>query len=214
MQSQRFVAFIDCNFLGFDAGKDTQPDPNLANFYREFLGNEDAKVNVPSRVVFLANNGLKPSLNLGKHGIFAQAIIEGLKGKADAEGYEPDGNITVSELAKFVRKEQHRLARNNGKTDEEKGQIPVILEGQTNDFIVSHNPRRLSPGRQARLAKFDKLAQQAKPRQGWSPRRGITSWSACPSSRRSKSLRKAYQKLADGKIDVAAFETERKTILD
>ncbi len=41
LKSQRFVAFIDCNFLGFDAGKETAPDPKLENFYREFLGPED-----------------------------------------------------------------------------------------------------------------------------------------------------------------------------
>src|SRR6185295_10506572 len=117
MQSQRFVAFVDCNFLGFDAGKETSPDPNLANFYREFLGNDDAK-SAPSRAVFLANSGLKPSLNLGEHGIFAQALIEGLKGQADKDGYEADGNVTVGELAKFVRKEQHRLAMEKGGTDE------------------------------------------------------------------------------------------------
>ena len=43
VKSQRFVAFLDCNFLGFDAGKETAPDPNLDKFYREFLGNEDDK---------------------------------------------------------------------------------------------------------------------------------------------------------------------------
>src|SRR5439155_17377339 len=113
-------------------GKEPPPDPKLENFYREFLGNDEGKsATLPSRILFLANNGLKPSMNLGTHGIFAEAVIEGLKGKADAEGYEPDGNITVGELAKFVRSEQHRLAVENGKSDEERGQLPIVLEGQT-----------------------------------------------------------------------------------
>jgi C-terminal peptidase prc len=212
LQSQRFVAFLDCNFLGFNAGKDSAPDPKLENFYREFLGNEDAKVNLPSRIVFLANSGLKPSLNLGEHGIFAQAVIEGLKGKADAEGYEPDGNITVSELAKFVRKEQHRLAVDNGTSDEEKGQLPVVLEGQTNDFIISHNPEAY-PKAVRRLAKFDSMAQN----QGLDrdlAEEGHHLLERMPKLEAKQALRKAYQKLADGGSDVAAFQTERKSILD
>jgi carboxyl-terminal processing protease len=213
LQSQRFVAFIDCNFLGFNAGKDAQPDPNLANFYREFLGNDDVKAaNVPSRVVFLANNGLKPSLNLGAHGIFAQSIIEGLKGAADAEGYESDGNITVGELAKFVRKEQHRLALEHGQSDEEKGQLPIVLEGQTNDFIISHNPAAF-PKAQERLAKFDKLALDQDLAKALREE-GHHLLERMPKLEAQQSLRKAYQKLADGKTDLAAFQNERKGILD
>src|SRR5262249_29270996 len=41
LKSQRFVAFLDVNFRGFDIGKDSAPDPNLANFYKEFTGKED-----------------------------------------------------------------------------------------------------------------------------------------------------------------------------
>lgn len=213
LQSQRFVAFVDCNFLGFDSGKDPKPDPNLANFYREFQGNDDVKVsNIPSRVVFLANNGLKPSQNLGEHGIFAQAVIEGLKGKADAEGYEPDGNITVGELAKFVRKEQHRLALENGKSDEEKGQLPIVLEGQTNEFIVSHNPK-VHPKATERLAKFAKLAQDENLDKALTEE-GHNLLERMPKLEAQQTLRKAYQKLADGQLDVTAFKQERENILD
>ncbi len=170
VKSQRFVAFLDCNFLGFDAGKETAPDPNLDNFYREFLGNEDAKAsNMPSRVVFLANNGLKPSLNLGEHGIFAQAIIDGLKGKADTEGYEPDGNITVERTGEVRSRGaappgdgQRQIGRRKGPTAVHPGE-----PGQR--FHHRPQPGGLSGGttapRQVRAA-----APRAKPRQG--PRRG------------------------------------------
>src|SRR5262249_16943643 len=82
LQSNRFVAFIDVNFLGLDAGKEPTPDPNLQNFYREYLGNEEVKGSSTSRAVFLANSGLKPSLDLDKHGVFAQVLLDGLSGKA------------------------------------------------------------------------------------------------------------------------------------
>src|SRR5207247_619308 len=96
-----------------------------------------------------------------KHGIFTQTLLNGLNGKADDEGYEPDGNITINELAKFFRKELHALAVKNGKFDEEKGQTGAVLEGQTNDFIVSFNPAA-NPQAKERLAKFDKLAGEQK----------------------------------------------------
>ncbi|MCI0638356.1 MAG: S41 family peptidase [Gemmataceae bacterium] len=211
LQSQRFVAFVDCNFLGFDAGKEG-PDPNLANFYREYLGNEDAKIAAPSRVVFLANQGLKPSLNLGEHGIFAQVLIDGLAGKADKEGYEADGNITIGELVKFVRKEQPRLARENGKSDDEKGQLPVILEGQSSDFIIERNPAAF-PKARARLAKFEKLGEELKLEKNI-VEEGVNLLTRMPKLEARQALRKTYQKLADGEFDSKAFAAARDNILD
>src|SRR5262245_61321197 len=40
-KSQQFCVFLDVNFKGFDSGKETVADVNLANMFREFLGNED-----------------------------------------------------------------------------------------------------------------------------------------------------------------------------
>lgn len=211
LQSQRFIALLDCHFLGFDAGADAPPDPNLANFYREFLGNDDGKT-APSRAVFLANNGLKPSLNLGEHGIFAQALIAGLTKDADFEGYEPDGNITVGELAKYVRKEQHRLAMEKGVTDDEKAQLPIILEGQTSDFIAGVNPTAYPRARE-RLAKFAKLAKELELDTKLAEE-GQTLLGRMPKLEAQQSIRKAFQKLVDGKTDLAAFHAERGKILE
>ena len=212
VRSERVVAFVDCNFLGFDAGNEAAPDPNIEKFYREFLGNDDKGSSVTGRIVFLANNGLKPSLNLGKHGVFAQSVIAGLKGKADTEGYEADGNITVRELAKFVAKEQHRLAVANGKTDEEKEQLPYVLENLTSDFIISHNPAAY-PAAQERLAKFEKLAREQNIDNALAEE-GQHLLECMPKLEARQSLRKAYQKLTDGKEDLGAFQNERTSILD
>jgi len=211
LKSLKFCAFLDVNFLGFDSGKEAAPDPNLTNFYREFLGNEDAK-SEPSRVVFLANSGLKPSVVLKKHGAFAQVLIDGLSGKADSEGYEPDGVITVNEMVKYVRKELPDLNRSNGKNDEEKGQNPVILEGQTSDFVLDLNPA-VYPKVKERLSKFDKLVMEKKLDKQIAEE-GHNLLSRMPKLEAQQSLRKVYQKLVDGKIDVAAFTTERKTIME
>src|SRR5262249_6104301 len=68
LKSNRFVAFLDVNFKGFDSGMEKAPDLNLLNLYREYLGKDEDKAPVVSRVVFLANTGVKPSLDLEKHG--------------------------------------------------------------------------------------------------------------------------------------------------
>jgi carboxyl-terminal processing protease len=213
MQSQKFVALVDVNFLGFDSGKEAPPDPNLQNFYKEYLNADDsAKAVSPNRVVFLPNSGLKPSLDLGKHGIFTQALLNGFGGKADSEGYEPDGNITINELVKFFRKDLHDLALEHGKFEDEKGQHPAVLEGHTLDFIVGHNPATY-PKAQERLAKFDKLAADQKLEKNIAEE-GHNLLSRMPKLEAQQNVRKAYQKLVDGKSDVAAFLDQRKTILD
>lgn len=211
LKSQRVLAFVDVHFLGFNSGKETAPEPNLVNFYREFYGAEDTKGNNPSRVLFLANSGLKPSLNLKSHGIFAQVLLDALKGKADQEGYEPDGNITVGELIKFVRKELPNLARANGKTDEEKAQHPSVHEGQTSDFLVGHNPATFTQAHN-RLEKFDKLVQdKVVPKE--LGEEGHNLLSRMPKLEGHQKLRKAYQQFVDGGLELAAFQKERQAIL-
>jgi len=64
LRSQHFVAFLDVNFKGFDIGKEQAPDPNLGNFYREFLGKDDDKAPGSAGWFYLANTALKPSLDL------------------------------------------------------------------------------------------------------------------------------------------------------
>ena len=203
LKSQRFVAFLNVNFRGFNLGKETAPDPNLANFYKEFMGKEDEKSAAASRVVFLANNGLKPTLTTKDHSVFAQVLLEGLKGKADTFGYESDGLVTVEELAKFVRKEVPILNRQFGKTDEEKGQQPIVLEGQTSNFIIDLNPAVTAKTAQ-RVASFEKIAARAKLAKDLQEE-GRSLLTCMPKLEFQQNLRKTYQKLADDAIDVAAF---------
>lgn len=213
LPSRRFVALIDVNFLGFDAGKETPPDPNLQNFYREFFNaDESTKTPAPSRTIFLANTGLKPSIDLERHGIFTKVLLDGLDGKADVEGYEPDGNITVGELVKYVRKELPALARAKGKNDDEKGQTPIIFELQKTDFIIDFNPA-VHPQSVKRLARFDELARTKNlPKE--LAEEGHNLLERMPKLEAKQELRKAYQKLADGTIDVAALTARRKEVLE
>ncbi|MSQ94431.1 MAG: S41 family peptidase [Gemmataceae bacterium] len=213
LNSQRFVALVDVHFMGFDAGKEKAPEPNVQNFFREFLSQGDEEKDpAPSRVIFLANSGTKPSLNLAKHGILAQALLDGLNGKADTDGYEPDGNITVSELAKYIRKAVPDLARANGTTKPEKEQKAGVLESQSHDFILGYNPKAHAQAVN-RLKKFDTLAKDQNLDAKFAEE-GHNLLVRMPKLEARQSLRKGYQKLADGKIDVAGFSAERKTIME
>jgi C-terminal peptidase prc len=212
LKSQRFCAFVDVNFKGFDAGKETVADPDSGSLYREFLGKEDDIGPGQSRVLFLPTSNMKPSLDLAEHGIFAQTIGDGISGKADNFGYEADGVITVDELIKYVRKQLPELARTFGKTDEEKSQRPAILEGHARDFVLGMNPTAAALAKK-NLAEFEKVAKDSNLSKQLIEE-GTNYLSRMPKLEALQNLRKQYQKLADGKLTAAEFMKQRDTILE
>src|SRR5262249_28129612 len=139
LTSRKFCAFIDINFKGFNAP--TVPDPVLGlAAYSEFLGDESEEHNFkPGRVAFLATNGLSVSLDLKEHGLFTYPLLDGLKGAADKEGYEPDGLITVGELTEYLGKAIPELAKKHGK-DEEQDQMQFVLGDRTSLTPITTNP--------------------------------------------------------------------------
>lgn len=213
MPSQRVVVMIDVHFLGFDPGTEKMPDASTQKYYREFLGLGDGnKDDTPSRVIFMAGAASKLSLDLDKHGVFAQAVLDGLNGKADASGYEGDGSIMVTELAKYVRKAVPALAKEHGTTKEQKEQKSGVLEAQAADFVVAYNDtaRTLS---NERLKKFDALAKENKLDKKIAEE-GHNLLTRMPKLENQQSLRKLYQQLADGKLAVEAFNKDRADVVD
>jgi C-terminal peptidase prc len=208
--STKFLALVDVNFMGFDAGKESIPDFNPQNLVKDFLGTDETKDTVPSRVVMLPNNGLKPSLDLDQHGIFAQTILDGLKGKADIEGYGPDGNVTANELIKYLRKQLPALAHEHGRDDDEKGQLPVVIEGHSDDFVIDHNPAPYAKA-QERLKTFDALVKDLKMSRDVAEE-GRQMLGQMPKLEAQQTLRKAYESLADKQIDLEALLAKRKDI--
>ena len=190
------------------------PDTDVAKFYREFLGGEkDEDRPVPAgRVVFLANLGLKPSLDLADHGVFAQALLDGLKGAADKEGYGPDGYVTVDELVLYMSKEVPELVRKYGKTREEKEQRDYVFGGRTSHYELTRNPAVASIVAE-RLRKFEKLAADQH-LSGAIADEGRTLLRRMPKLEAQRSLRKEYEKLVDGSSSYDAFMAERAKILD
>src|SRR5207244_1748678 len=83
---------------------------------------------------------------------------------------------------------------------DEKGQQPVVIEAHNDDFVIGHNPTAFAKA-QAQVKAFKTLAAEKElPRE--ISDEGERFLSQMPKLDALRSLRKAYQQLADNKIDV------------
>src|SRR5713226_8313331 len=164
-KNTNFCGFIDVNYRGFDPGKETAPDANVNGFYKEFFGKEEdeEKATPTGRVVFWATMGLGQAIDLEKHGSFSQVLLDGLSGKADKEGYEPDGVVTVDELAEYVDKELGGIIRkrHGNNIREERRLYPFVVGGRSSHFELTRNPA-VTAKVQERLQQLAKLAEEKK----------------------------------------------------
>jgi C-terminal peptidase prc len=210
LKSQKFCAFIDVNFKGFEPGKDAPTEADPEKIYQEYFGDEKDEDEMPQkagRIVFAANDGVSPPIILEKHGLFAQVILDGLMGAADKEGYEPDGVVTIDELVEYVAKVMPELIRKQGKTDEEKKEYPQILGARLNHFILTENPA-VMPKVRERLAKLAQLKKDNKITAEVAEE-GQNLLSRMPKLEAQRNLRKEFQKLTDGGLEVKEFLDNR-----
>jgi C-terminal peptidase prc len=215
LKSQRFVAFVDVNFKGFDPGKEVVTEPkDPSDLYKIFLGNEDKEDHAPppGRVVFLASNGLSPTIDLDGDSLFDHLVVEGLKGAADKDGYEADGLITTDELSKYLEKQLPEMARQKGKTKEEKEQMALVLGGRGTSFPITHNPAAMVKA-QERLDKFAALAKDKKVTAEEADE-GLSLLTRMPKLKALQELRKTYQQYVDGALTLDQFHTEVQKIKD
>jgi C-terminal peptidase prc len=217
LQSHRVCMFVDVFFKGYKPtnGK-APPDPNVpaGSFYKEFLGKEsDEEESVaPGRALFLASDtGLFLSPDSDKHGTFAQVLLDGLKGKADTEGYEPDGVVTVDELRKYLKEHLPALVKERVSKEKERSAFAVAV-GQDAHIILTHNPAVQAKVNE-RLQKFAALAKDNK----FSPeviQEGKSLLGRMPKLESQRGLRKEYQALVDGKEPADKFLTNRSKIVE
>jgi carboxyl-terminal processing protease len=213
LKSNHLCAFVDVDFKGFTAAGPGVADVSLGTSpYKEFLGDDGTEEKLPihGRVVFLATNGLSESMDLKDHGLFTTAVLEGLKGAADTEGYEPDGIVTVDELSQFLEKRTRELARDNGKTKEQKQQQFYALNAVT-PFVLTTNPKAAAKAKE-RLEKFEAIAKQAKLSEKLVAE-GRRLLERMPKLEAQRKLRKEYQALADGTLTPEKFEQARTAVL-
>src|SRR6266849_3961314 len=213
-KNTNLCAFIDVNYRGFDAGKEAAPDANVNGFYKEFFGKEeDEEKPVPTgRVVFWATMGLGQAIDLEKHGSFTQVLLDGLAGKADKEGYEPDGIVTVDELAEYVDKELGGLVRKHAKTREERRLYPFVIGGRSSHFELTRNPA-VTAKIQERLEKLAKLSEENKISKERADE-GRKLLERMPKLESQRTLRKKYQQMVDGGLTSDDFEKARAEIMD
>jgi C-terminal peptidase prc len=208
-----FCAFMDVNYRGFDPGKEAIPDANATDLYKQFFGNDDEEKAVPTgRVVFWATMGTGQAVDLEKHGSFGQVILDGLSGKADKEGYEPDGIVTVDELSEYVDKELGAVIRKKAKKREELRLSPLVIGGRSSHFELTRNPA-VTAKVEERLAKLAKLQEENKISKERADE-GRKLLERMPKLESQRSLRKKYQQLVDSGLSSDDFEKARADILD
>jgi C-terminal peptidase prc len=135
-----------------------------------------------------------------------------MKGKADKEGYEADGVVMVNELVKYLDDELPRVAREVGKTKEEKSQAAIILRNPPTEFGLGRTPNA-APTAEKRLAALEEIAKTGRLAKDIAAE-GERFLTRMPKVKYQQELRKQYQKLADGTIKVVEFLKARKSIDD
>jgi C-terminal peptidase prc len=219
LQSHKVCLFVDVYFKGYKPDKGTPADPNVrgTSFYKEFLGKDSGDPEednpAPGRVLFLASgSGRFLSPDADKHGTFTRALLDGLKGNADKEGYEPDGVVTVDELGDYLKNALPALVKEHVANEKERPTFAVIA-GEDAHFVLTHDAAK-----EAEVNKrIDKFAGLAKDNNKLTPeivQEGKTLLNRMPRLESQRNLRKEYQALADGKETVDKFLENRAKLLD
>ena len=215
-KDRKLALLMDVAYKGFDAGKEAIPDPTLRDVTGAVFGGEEKgeAPNPTDRVLFLATDLGHESLTTkdGKQGLFAATVIEALKGKADTEGYEPDGLVTIDELFQYIEKAVADEARVIGKTSKDKEAVPFVIGEETSHFAVTKNPAATDKVNErlkklAELEKADKLPKEI-------AEEGKALLSRMPKLKAMQELRKKYQMLADFTLPPADFTKQRAELKD
>lgn len=214
LKADRFAVFLDVNFKGYKTTAKGIAEPSLGQTpYREFLGDDgtDDHGASPGHVVFLATNGLSASLNLPEQGLFAKTLVDGLSGKADTEGGEADGQVTVDEMVEYLEKKMTDKAREIGQTKQEKELISFVLGGRGNHYRLSINPEAAQKSAATVAAFRAKVAST--PALKSMEAEGLNLLESMPRLKALRNLRKSYETLAAGG-PVDAFEKNRLEIFE
>ncbi|MBY0457456.1 MAG: S41 family peptidase, partial [Gemmataceae bacterium] len=217
LRSQNVILMMDVQYKGgIDAGKEKIVEPSYGEIIKLVFGDEKDDNMLPAnRVVVMGNPPFQDALTKGEHGLFYSVLADGLSGKADEkpynEGYEPDGLVTTRELLKYLEKEIPNAARQVGKTDKEKELEPVFVGRGASKFWLTRNPT-VTDGVKKRTDALATLAKDGKLPPDLQ-KEGAGLLFRMPKLQWMQSLRKEYQKLADGG-DAAEFVKARKGLLD
>ena len=216
LKSQKLLFLMDVSYKGFDVGMEKVVEPTVSDFIKLTYGDADREEeSLPSnRVLIFGNLPFRQPLTKGAHGLFYATLADGLSGKADEApyfiGYEPDGLVSINELAKYLEKEIPNGARAVGKTDKEKELIPYVMGQSTSHFWVSRNSAETQKV-DARIKKISALVKDQKLSEEIG-KEGMALLFRMPKLKWSQDLRKAYEELAEGTITPDSLLATRKTL--
>jgi carboxyl-terminal processing protease len=216
LKHQKLLFLMDVAYKGFDAGMEKVAEPTIADFLKLAFDDAERDDNAlpTNRVLVFGNLPFRDPLTKGDHGLFYSTLADGLAGKADEKpyhtGYEPDGLVTVNELAKYLEKEIPNGARAVGKTEKEKELIPFIIGQGTSRFWVTRNAAETEKVAE-RIKKLEALVKDGKLSEE-DGKEGSALLFRMPKLNWTQELRKAYQELADGKTNPDSLLTTRKTL--
>ena len=211
LKSEQVLVFLDFNLKAAET-KEALIAPNIGDFVRVFLGLPEKDLDAeppPGRVVFRNGNGIQPMLTDGKHGLFTSVVADALRGKADTEGYEPDGVVMLDELIKYVDKHLPEKASHIGKTNEEQLQA-LRVNGYAPYFPVCRNPEAAAKA-EARLKKYEAKVTETKLDKE-AAEEGEKLLTRMPKLKALQELRKSYQKFADGDLTADQLAKARERI--
>jgi len=211
LKSEQVLVVIDFNLKAAET-KESLLAPNIGDFVRVFLGLPEKDLDAeppPGRVVLRNGNGIQPVLDDGKNGLFTGVVAEALRGKADTEGYEPDGVVMLDELIKYVDKHLVEKAAHVGKTNDERLQA-LRVNGFASYFPVARNPEAAAKAEE-RLKKFGAKAAEKKLDKD-ATEEGEKLLSRMPKLKAMQELRKSYQKFADGDLSAEQLAGARERI--
>lgn len=216
LKRQKLLVMMDVSYRGFDAGGEKVVEPNVSDYLKlvfEDVEREDNSL-PQERTLIFGNLPFREPLSQGEHGLFYQVLAAGLSGKADQkpyyQGYEPDGLVTIQELAAYLEKEIPNAARQIGKTTKEKELQPFLLGHQSSHYWVSfHAP--VQQVVQMRLEAIKALVERGElPAAVADEARNLLF--RMPRLKWQQQLRQAYQNLADGKAKWDEVELIRKSL--
>src|SRR5262249_14770074 len=121
------------------------------------------------------------------------------------------GVVTIDELVEYVGKVMVEMIQKHAKTEEEKKEFPAILGARLNHFTLTENPA-VMPKVRARLAKLAQLKKDNKITAEIAEE-GQNLLSRMPKLEAQRNLRKEYQKLADGGLEVKEFLDNRTNLV-
>jgi carboxyl-terminal processing protease len=211
LKAEQVATFLDFNLKAYES-KEAVLAPNINDFVRVFLGLKEKDADAeppPGRVVFLSGFGIQPPISVGKNGLFTSVVADALSGKADVEGYEADGVVTLDEAHKYIEKHIQELAKTAGKTTEEKQQRLVFV-GRGIHFVLTRNPEAAAKS-EARLKKYEERKSESK-LDAELAEEGEKLLTRMPRLKAMQEMRKSYQKFADGDLTVDQLKSARDRI--